>query len=111
MAMVGMIVGDDRPGDVGHVRRQQLLAQVGAAIHQQPLAFALNQDRGTGAPVLRLIGIAIAPVISDPRHAGRGAGPQNANPHAALLNSLKKLAVVASASSSSGSSRKSDRKA
>ena len=113
VAMVGMIVGDDDPVDAGDVRRQQLLAQIGAAIDQQALAAAFDQDRrsgcggccgSAGSQSPQSLPIRGTPVdVPQPRIADLHA--------AAFPNSLKKLAVVASASSSSGSPRRSARKA
>jgi hypothetical protein len=54
--MIGMVVGNDDPVDIDNVGNQELLAQVRAAIDQQPLAFAFDQDGRTGAAVLRLPG-------------------------------------------------------
>ena len=77
---------------------EQLLAQVGAAIDQQALAAAFDQDRRAGAAVARLGGIAIAPVIADARNARRRPAAEDAEFHAAAFpNNRKKLAVVASA--------------
>src|SRR5688572_1688691 len=96
VAVVGMIMGDDHPFQVRDVRRQQLLPHIGTAIDQQPLAVAVDQDRRAGAAVLWLMGIAVAPVISNPRHAGRSPAAENSYFHsAAFPNRWKKLAVVA----------------
>jgi hypothetical protein len=45
MAMVRMIMGDDDAIDVDDICRKELLAQVRAAIDQQPFAGTLNQNR------------------------------------------------------------------
>ena len=81
--------------------REQLLAKVRPAIDQDPLAAALDQDRGAQARIARLVRVALAPVVADLRDAGRRPAAEDPDLHAAaLLNSLKKLAVVASASCS-----------
>ena len=69
-----------------------------AAAREHGLAGTLDQDRGPEAPVPRLAGIAQAPFVPDLRDAGRRPAAEDADLHAALLNNLKKLAVVASAS-------------
>jgi hypothetical protein len=50
---------------------QQLCADVGPAVHQEPLAGAFKQQGTSGAAVFRLIRVAVAPVRSDPGNAGR----------------------------------------
>src|SRR4249919_3357486 len=112
VAMVGMVVRHQHTIERPYACRQQLLPEVRPAIDQQPQARAFKQDGGPCSAVSGVAGIALAPVISDPRHAGRRPAAEDPDLHvAALLNSLKKLAVVASPSSSSGSSRRSDRNA
>src|SRR6476646_8705298 len=99
-----MSVRDDHPVEPVHLRRQQLLSQVGPAIDQHPLAAAFHENRAAQARVSRFGGIALAPFVTDLRDSGRCPAAENPDLHAAaLLNSLKKLAVVASASSSGSS--------
>ncbi len=51
--------------------------------------------------------VAIAPIVADPRHARGGAAAEDADLHAAaLVKSVRKLALVAAASASNGSPRK-----
>src|SRR4051812_11326417 len=106
MTMVTVGVGDDDAIEPVHLRGEQLLAKVRAAIDQHALAGALDQDRRPQAIIARLTGIALAPFVPDLRHARRGAAAEDTNLHAALLNNLKKFAVVVSASSSGSSPRK-----
>ena len=61
--MVGVVVGDHHLADAVDFRREQLLAQVWAAIDQQPLAIAVDQDRGAQAAVARLSRVAGAPPL------------------------------------------------
>lgn len=68
--MVCMVVSDDQPIDIGEFGGKQLLAKIGPAIDQQMLAPTLDDDRGSGATVLRLAGIAVAPVVAYPRNSG-----------------------------------------
>lgn len=44
VAMVGMVVRDDNPGEFGDVGVEQLLPHVGSAIDQQMLTRALDQN-------------------------------------------------------------------
>ena len=83
VAMVGMVVGDDQRVDVADVGVEQLLAKVGPAVDQQALAGAFDQQRGAKPAVARLSGVAGAPVVADPGHAGRGAAAQDPQFHAA----------------------------
>jgi hypothetical protein len=99
--VVGMVVGDEDVVDTPHPGGDQLLAEVGPGIDQQPL-FADRRQRGGAQPaVLRLGRIGAAPIVADPRHPGTGAGSKDAELHragAALSNRRKKLAVVDAAS-------------
>ena len=65
------------------------------------LAGAFDQDRRAQPIIARFGGIAAAPVIADLRDAGRRAATEDPKLHpSALLKSLKKFAVVVSASAS-----------
>ena len=87
--------------------REQLLTQVRSAIDQHVLAGAFDQDRRSQARIARLSGIAQTPVVPDLRHAGRRSATEDPDLQTvalwALLNNLKKLAVVVSASCSGSS--------
>ena len=45
VAMIGMVVGDHHPGEIGGFGGEQLFAHVGAAIDQHPRARAFDKDR------------------------------------------------------------------
>src|SRR5690606_27578 len=63
---------------------EELLAHVRGCVDQYPPAFvAFDEDGNACPPISRLIGIALAPVISDPRHSGRSARPEDYDPHEA----------------------------
>ena len=95
VAMVGMVVRNENLTDIDPIRGQQLLAQVRPAVDQQPLAIAFNQDRGAGAAVPGLDG-SQRPQSLPIRGTPVDAATEYPDLHAAaLLNSLKKLAVVA----------------
>src|SRR5947209_19307254 len=83
---------------------EQWLTQVRPAVDQQAFAGAFDQNRGTQAGIARLVRIALSPFVPDLRHARRCAAAEDADLQGAypcaFLNSLKKLAVVVSASSS-----------
>lgn len=70
MAVIGVIMGNDDPIDVGPAGCKQLLAEIRSAVDQQRLAAAFDQDRRAGSTVPRLIGIAVAPIVADPRNTG-----------------------------------------
>ncbi len=70
VAMIGMIVRDDDVVDFSDIGLKQLVPQVGPAIDQEPLSFAVDQDRGSGAPVPRLGRVAVTPVVADAGHPG-----------------------------------------
>jgi hypothetical protein len=48
-----------------------LLTDVRPAVHQQSFSAAFQQQGAAGPPVLRLVGIAVAPVGADSGNAGR----------------------------------------
>ena len=74
VAMIGMVVGPDHRVDVGDVGVEQLVAQVGPGVDEDPRLLRVDQDRDAAAGVPRLGGIALAPVVADPRDArGRAA--------------------------------------
>jgi hypothetical protein len=66
-----------------------LLTDVRPAVHQQPFSAAFHQQRTAGPPVLRLVGIAFAPVGANSRNAGRrpAAEDRQLQLGLALLNS------------------------
>jgi hypothetical protein len=70
VAVIGMVVSDNDPINVSQPGNQQLFAKVRPAIHQQLLTSAFDEDRRSGAPVSRFGGIAVAPVVADPRNPG-----------------------------------------
>ena len=70
VAVIRMIVRYDHPIDAGCPGRQQLLSKVRPAVDQQRLAPAFDQYRRPRSPVLGFMGIAVAPIIADPRNPG-----------------------------------------
>jgi hypothetical protein len=68
MAMIGMIVGDDHAIDRRNLRLEQLLADVGTTVDEEPAAPTLEKDGRAQAPIARLSRIALPPVIPDPRN-------------------------------------------
>src|SRR4051794_25445534 len=111
MAMIAVRVRDDHGIQRADAGLEQLPAKVGPAVDEDLCPFAFDQNGGAQARVARLGGGAASPVIADLWEAGRRPAPQDPDSQSAgpwaLLKSLKKLAVVASASRSSGSSRNS----
>src|SRR5690348_7747909 len=101
--MVAMRMGDDHAFEAIDARIEELPAEVRAAIDKHAFARAFDQDRCPEARVARFVGVALPPFVPDLRHAGRCAATEDPDLHAALLNNLKKLAVVASASLSGSS--------
>src|SRR6185437_953931 len=90
----------------------QLLAQIGRRVDENRRAVMLDEQRAAAAPVLRLRGIAGAPIIADERHPAGAAAAEDADFHAAsgrraLSNRRKKFSVVRAASAASGSPRSS----
>ena len=55
VAMIGMVVGPDHRVDVADAGIEQLLAQVGAGVDQDPRPVMLDQDRDPAAAVARLV--------------------------------------------------------
>ena len=97
VAMIGMVVGPDHRVDVAR-RRRRAVARAGPG-RCRPGSAALPCSTRIEARVRRLrgsVGIALAPVVADPRHAGRGAAAEDADLHrAAFANKAWKLALVA----------------
>src|SRR5207342_329436 len=81
------------------------------AIDEDVFSCAFDQDRRAHPVIARLIRVALPPDIADLGDPGRRPAAENPGFHAAFLNSLKKLAVVASASAPSSSPRRSATKA
>ena len=77
-----------RRSDLG---REQLLAKVRSAIDEHSLAGAFDQDRGAQAWIARLVGIALAPVVPDLRHAGRRPAAENPDLHAGFLEQFEEV--------------------
>src|SRR4029077_1370000 len=115
MGMVGVVVSIEHAVEPTDPKIEQLLPQIGWRVHENTrragIARLLHQKRAPPAPVLRVVGIASAPMIADARHPARGSAAENRDfqVHAALalnaergtlLNSLKKFSVVAVAISS-----------
>jgi hypothetical protein len=71
MAMIGMVVRDDNGVEIADAGVQQLLADIGPAVDQEPLSGALDQQSAASPAVFRLIGVAFAPVGADPGNACR----------------------------------------
>ncbi len=113
--MVGMGVGQQHRVDPVNLGRDQLLAQVGAGVHQQPgrlmrrsLGPALFHYNGAAAAaVFRIFRVAMAPALRHARNARRRAAAKNGDVerHAAsggiFENNLMAFSVVMSASSAS----------
>ena len=103
--MIAMSVRDDHPVEPARPRpRAAAAARSGpqsTSIRSPPLSTRIEVRRRA---LRGSCGIALAPVVADLRDAGRRPAAENPDLHAAaLLNNLKKLAVVASASSSGSS--------
>src|SRR5690606_187386 len=87
VTMVGVVVRPEHRVDLVDAIVEELLTQVGRGIDKQPLArVAFDDNRDPCAPVLRLVGIALSPVVAEPRHAGRSAAPEHEELHAAALS-------------------------
>src|SRR5262249_14786640 len=116
--MIGMVVSVDHAVEPARARIKQLLANVRRAVHEHGRGtvgvVALHEKRAASPPVLRIVGIARAPDIADPRHAAGCAAAKNGDfqRHAAffgafrlargtLLNRRRKLLLVARASPAS----------
>src|SRR5690606_25306862 len=107
MGMIGMGVGIGDGVKLGHAGIKQLRHQIAARVDQQPrgafLASTLDQQRAAAPPVARIIRVALAPAIAQPRHPARGTAAKGRGPdHAtALLNSRSKFCEVRRANSAS----------
>src|SRR5690242_7133320 len=105
--MIGMIVCPDHRVDIVDIGGEQLFAHVGRRVDQDARRLRLDDDRHTRSTVARISGIAGTPIIADPRHARRGAAPENANFHAfVFVKRSWKLRAVAPFNSSRSSPRR-----
>ncbi len=112
MGLVGVLMGEKHRIDMIDIGVEQLLAQIGRGIDHHPrhaaFALQLGHQRAAPAPVLWVGRVAGAPAECRTRHPRRRTAAQDGERqrHAAsscrgtLVNSLKKLSVVAFASSS-----------
>lgn len=89
MAMIGMVVRDDDAIEVPNAGIQQLLADIGPAVDEEPLSGDLDQQSAPSPAVFRLVGVALAPIRADPRNAGRRSAAEDRQLQLglALLNS------------------------
>lgn len=76
MAMIGMVMRPDHRVDMINSIVEKLVAQIRRCIDQYPGRWAFHKDRDTTPAVFRFIRVAIAPVVADPRHAGRSPASQ-----------------------------------
>ena len=103
MTVIGMIVRPEHGIQPMDIVGQKLRAQIGGRIDKNAAAgLTLQHDRNTRAPVLRVGGVALAPVramlATEARYAGRRTAAEDRQLHAeAFRNSAKKLRVVTSA--------------
>src|ERR1700722_20367523 len=106
MGLIGMLMGQKYRIDVIDIGVDQLLAQIGRGVDQDPgeavIPAALDQQRAAAAAVFRVVGIAGAPAERRTRNAGRGSGTENgqgqrhadASANGTFENSRKKFSVV-----------------
>ncbi len=106
MGLVGVLVGQKHRVDVVDMGVDQLLAQIGRGVDQDPrhaaIGSPLGQQRAAAAAVFRIVGIAGAPAERRTRNAGRGSAAEDrqrqrhavASAGGTLLNSRKKFSVV-----------------
>src|SRR5688572_1532544 len=108
VAMIGVIVRPEHRVDPVDPGGQQLAAQVGCGVDQDPRpVVAFDDDRNAAAAIFWLCRVAQAPIVSDLGHPGRGARAQHDELHAAALpNSRKKLALVVSPNAAGSTRRK-----
>src|SRR5579871_2420107 len=101
-----MLVGEENRVEVIDLGIDQLLAQVGRGIDQNPRRTAVgclfDQERAAAPAVFRVVWIAGAPAERRPRHAGRRSAAEDRQferhaaptPDGTLLKSRKKFSVV-----------------
>src|SRR3954469_11824908 len=77
--VIAVIVGNNHPMKMADFSVEQLLTKVRAAVDEDMLAAALDQDRRTQAPVARLIWIALTPLVADLGNAGRRPAAEDAD--------------------------------
>ena len=106
VGLVGMLMGQEHRIDMIDIGVDQLLAQIGRGVDDDPrrplLRRPLGEQGAAAAAVFRIAGIAGAPAERGTRHAGRGSAAEDcqAQRHAAdsaegtLENSRKKFSVV-----------------
>jgi len=76
VAMIGMVMRPDHRVDMINAIVEKLVAQIGRRIDQYSGGWAFHKDRDAASAVFWFLRIAIAPVIADAWHAGRGPASQ-----------------------------------
>ncbi len=99
LGVVGVVVGVEDRAHLPDAGIQALRAQVRRGVDQDRGVALPQGNRDTAAPVLRVVGIAVAPMRPQQRDAAGAAAAEDGDLHAAALsNSVWKLAVVRAAS-------------
>jgi hypothetical protein len=83
MHVVGMVVGVEHAVRALDAGGQRLHAQIRTTIDEHAGGAVFDVDRGAIAAVARIVRIALAPLVSQPRHAARGATAENRHFHRA----------------------------
>ena len=100
--VIGMVVGVEHAIDPTDAGVEQLLAEVGRGVDQDrgvaARAVAFDQQRAAPAPILRVGGIARAPMIADPRHAAGRAAAENGEPASVMRRFAARSATDAAPS-------------
>src|SRR6185437_17145445 len=106
VGLIGVFMGQKHRVEVVHMGVNQLLAQIGRGVDQDPRCSAigspLDEQRAAAAAVFGVVGIACAPAEGGTRHAGGGSAAENrqtqrhviASAGGTLLNRRKKFCVV-----------------
>ncbi len=104
MQVVGMGMGEQHGVERGDAGIEQLLAQIGRGVDEEPRPALLHHHRAAPPAVARVPQIAGAPLAADARHAPGRAAAQHRYAHEtaagrrALSKSRKKFSLVAWAS-------------
>ena len=81
--MVGVFMGPDDGIDVADTRVEQLQSHVGTGVDEDAKPAERYHDGSAAAQVSHIVGIALSPVVSDPRHARRRPATQDPYLHCA----------------------------
>src|SRR3546814_14647004 len=81
MGVIRVLVCPDDGVDLADARVEQLQPHIGAGVDKNTEAAERYHDRRAAAQIAWIVGIALTPVVADPRHARRRSATQDSQLH------------------------------